>query len=60
MIFMTIDFDHIRLYELDKEEIMDRIMSGVFKKQHGGNKANSGTWCYNGPIEKLNLRPICN
>ena len=58
VLFMAIDFDTIKLYELNKEEIQERIDRGVFKKQHGGNKGNSGTFCYNGTIADLAPHPI--
>ena len=58
VLFMAIDFDTIRLYQLSKEEIQSRIDAGIFKKQHGGNKGNSRTFCYNGTIENLAPHPI--
>ena len=54
----TIDFDEIHLYKMSKEEVMKAIEDKVIKKQHGGNKASSGTFCYNGPITRLNVEVI--
>ena len=34
IIFMAIYFDKVLLFELTKEEVQDRIDSGLFKKQH--------------------------
>jgi len=58
VLFMAIDFDTIKLYQLSKAEIQERIDSNIFKKQHGGNKGNSGTFCYNGTIANLAPHPI--
>lgn len=58
ILFMAIDFNTITLYELDKVEIQERIDRGILKKQHGGNKGNSGTFCYNGTIADLAPRQI--
>lgn len=45
----------IKFYKVAKSDVMTLIEDGVFKKQHGGNKAESRTFCYNGdmkPFEK--------
>lgn len=38
---------------MTKKQIKENIDKKVFKKQHGGNKANSGTYCYYGNRETL-------
>lgn len=38
---------------MDKETIMKNIQKGIFKKQHGGNKAESGTYLYYGNKDTL-------
>ena len=53
VLFLCISFDKVEVYTLTKAEILERIDSGIIKKQHGGNNANSGTFCYNGTIDKL-------
>jgi hypothetical protein len=41
----------IKFFKLDKYVVMEMIQSGLFKKQHGGNKADSRTFCYNGTMK---------
>ena len=41
------------MMKMTKEQVMNHVASGVFKKQHGGNKGNSGTYCYYGNMESL-------
>ena len=41
------------IMSMDKETILKNIKNGVFKKQHGGNKADSGTFLYYGNKETL-------
>lgn len=54
LILMTIHFsDTITFYEIPKADILKLIDAGVFKKQHGGNKAESRTFCYNGPVDRF-------
>ena len=56
LIFEAFWFDgSIKFYKIPKSSIQSLIDAGVFKKQHGGNKAESGTYCYNG-----NLNPFDN
>jgi hypothetical protein len=47
--------DELVLMEMSKEDVAKNIESGVFKKQHGGNKGESGTYCYYGNKETLLL-----
>jgi hypothetical protein len=58
VVFLVIYFDEIHLYEMTKEQILEAIENGIFKKQHGGKKANSGTYCFNGSMEKLGATPV--
>jgi len=58
VVFLAISFTEICLYEMTKEEIEIAIEKGIFKKQHGGKKANSGTYCYNGTMEDLGATPV--
>lgn len=51
--FLCIYFDRVEFHTMTKDEVLAKIEQGVFGKQHGGNKANSGTYCYNGAIENL-------
>lgn len=53
MIFSMFYPNELVLMEMDKQTIRKCIDDGVFKKQHGGNKANSGTYCYYGNKETL-------
>jgi len=51
LILETFWFDGtIQYYKIPKTEINLLIEKGVFKKQHGGNKAESGTFCYVGNL----------
>lgn len=55
LILETFWFDGtLKFYRLSKPEIRALIERGVFKKQHGGNKADSGTYCYNGSMRPFN------
>lgn len=49
LILETFWFDGtVKYYRMPKDHIQTFIDNKVFKKQHGGNKAESGTYCYNG------------
>jgi len=41
----------IKFYKVDKYVVLDMIEQGIFKKQHGGKKAESRTFCYNGAMK---------
>ena len=41
------------IMELTKDQVKQAIKDGHMKKQHGGNKAESGTFCYYGNRETL-------
>jgi hypothetical protein len=43
----------VDVYLIPKQNVFDLIQDGTLRKQHGGNKADSGTYCYNG-----NMRPF--
>lgn len=45
--------EEIVIMEMSKENVIKNIENNVFKKQHGGNKAESGTFCYYGNKESL-------
>jgi len=45
--------DGLVIMKMTKEKVLDAIRAGVFKKQHGGNKANSGTFMYYGDHNSL-------
>lgn len=52
LMFETFWFDGtIKFYRIPKSQVEPMIEAGIFKKQHGGNKAKSGTFCYNGNME---------
>jgi hypothetical protein len=53
MIFALFYPQELCLLEMDKKMICKHIDANVFKKQHGGNKANSRTYCYYGNKETL-------
>jgi hypothetical protein len=56
LVLETFWFDgKIKFYRLAKSAIIELINDGILKKQHGGNRAESRTFCYNGtmtPFEK--------
>lgn len=58
IMFLTIDFDEIHLYKMTKDKVVKAIDDKIIKKQHGGNKASSGTFCYNGSIKRLDVEVI--
>ena len=43
----------LKMVEMDKKNILNNIENGIFRKQHGGKKSNSGTFCYYGNYETL-------
>ena len=45
--------DGFYIMYMDKDTIMQNVKRGTFKKQHGGNKAESGTYLYYGNKETL-------
>ena len=47
--------EELVIMQMKKKDVMSNIQSGVFKKQHGGNKGDSGTYCYYGNKETLLL-----
>jgi hypothetical protein len=49
LVLETFWFDGtIQFHKISKETVIKMIGLGIFKKQHGGNKAESRTFCYNG------------
>lgn len=56
LVLETFWFDGtIKFFKLSKEIVLNMIDTNLFKKQHGGNKAESRTFCYNG-----NMTPFEN
>ena len=54
LVLATFCFDGtIEIYKVPKEDVLKMIEDKVFAKQHGGNKANSRTFCYNGTMAKF-------
>lgn len=53
LIFSMFYPDELVLMEMSKDCIFQNIENGNFKKQHGGNKADSRTYCYYGNKESL-------
>lgn len=52
LVLTTFHFDNIiTLYRIPKKDVIGLIKANVFKKQHGGQKAESRTYCYNGTTE---------
>jgi hypothetical protein len=45
--------DKLVIVEMNKDKIIENIKLRNFKKQHGGNKADSGTYLYYGNLESL-------
>lgn len=45
--------DELVIMEMTKAKVLENIQNGNFKKQHGGNKADSGTYLYYGNRESL-------
>lgn len=41
------------ILEMTKAKVLENIQQGHFKKQHGGNRADSGTYLYYGNRESL-------
>lgn len=51
LILETFWFDGtIQYHRIPKADLKSMIDAKVFAKQHGGNKAESGTFCYNGNL----------
>lgn len=51
--FVMLYPSQIVIMEMGKDEVKKQIESGIFKKQHGGNKAESRTFLYYGNRETL-------
>jgi len=51
LVLVTFWFDgFIDFYKINKQSCLDMIQKRIFKKQHGGMKSNSGTYCYSGTM----------
>lgn len=44
-------YGKITFHKIPKKNVDEFVKLGVFKKQHGGNKAKSGTYIYNGSLD---------
>lgn len=53
MIFAMFYPNELVLMKMEKEQITKNVELGIFKKQHGGKKADSGQFCYYGNRETL-------
>jgi len=53
LVFSMFYPDKLVIMKMDKELTLKHINDNKFKKQHGGNKGNSGTYCYYGNEETL-------
>ena len=45
--------DELCIMKMGKKDVLRNIRNKIFKKQHGGNKAESRTFCYYGNKETL-------
>lgn len=54
LVLETFWFDGtIKFFKISKEKVLDMIDAKFFKKQHGGNKAKSRTFCFNGNMNQF-------
>lgn len=53
MLFSMFYPDDLVILQMTKKQVIKLVDNGTFKKQHGGNKAESGTYCYYGNRETL-------
>lgn len=53
MYFVMFYPNELVIMEMTKDVVLENIRNGKFKKQHGGNKAQSGTYLYYGNRESL-------
>ena len=53
MMFAMFYPNELVLMEMEKEQVIKNVELGIFKKQHGGKKADSGQFCYYGNKETL-------
>lgn len=56
LLLMVIDpspSDTIHFYKIPKIDVNKLIRQNIFRKQHGGNKADSRTYIYGGTTKKL-------
>ena len=51
--FSTFLPNDLRIFVMDKSKVLELIEENIIKPQHGGNKGNSGTFCYYPTLEKL-------
>lgn len=53
LIFSMFYPDELVIMSMEKSDVLRNIEEGVFKKQHGGNKAESRTFLYYGNFDTL-------
>ena len=53
MMFMMFFPEDLEVLLLNKQQVLDCISKNIFKKQHGGKKAESGTYCFYGTRDEL-------
>lgn len=54
LVLETFWFDGtIKFHKISKQAIMELIEKRVFVPQHGGTKGKSGTFCYNGNLDRF-------
>mgnify|MGYP003346015513 FL=1 len=53
IIFVMAYPKELKILEMTKKDVIKNIENNVFKKQHGGKKADSRTFCYYGNYESL-------
>jgi hypothetical protein len=53
IVFSMMYPDDVVIMQMTKDDVLENIKKGIFKKQHGGNKANSRTFMYYGNKDTL-------
>lgn len=53
MLFAMFYPTRVILMTMTKNQVLTNVTSGVFRPQHGGNQAHSGTYCYYGQERSL-------
>lgn len=53
LVFAMFYPEQLVVMEMTKQRVLELIANRTFRKQHGGNSAESGTYCYYGTPESL-------
>jgi hypothetical protein len=53
IVFLMAYPNELKMITMSKSVVLKNIKNGIFLKQHGGSKANSGTFLYYGNFESL-------